>query len=131
MPRRWTTVAVLSFALMFFSMPHVLVDFAVGEPLKRGVAAPVIAFVVSVLLAVQAVGLLWLGQRRRIGLWCHAVIGVVWPVAAGGAQLAEVLAEGVYRSGAISAAYVIGVIAVGVTMAVVSGVALVGQRSAR
>lgn len=129
--RSRTAVTVLSVALLFFSVPHILEDFALGEPVKRGIAPPLIAFVVSFLLAIQAAALFWLGQRRPIGLWCHAVIGVVWPVAAGSAQLPELLAEGVYRSGAISAAYVIGVIVTGVTMAIVSVVALVGERSAR
>lgn len=124
MSTAYRRVAVLSVALFFFSVPHTLEDFALGEPLKRGVPAPVIAFVVSSLLALQALGLSWLGQRRRLGLWVHAALGLFWAVAGGAAQFPELLSSGSYRSGPISAAYVLGLVGLGAALFVTSLAAL-------
>ncbi len=126
--RRWTVVTLLSVALLFFSIPHVLEDFALGEPLKRGVPPAAIAFVVSVLLAAQGLGLSALGRRSVAGLRVHAVLGLLWAVAAGVAQVPELLQATAYRSGVISVTYVIGVIAVGLALSVVSVIALVTRR---
>lgn len=126
--RRWTVVTLLSVALLFFSIPHVLEDFALGEPLKRGVPPAAIAFVVSVLLAAQGLGLHALGRRSIAGFRVHAGLGLLWAVAAGVAQVPELLQSTAYRSGVISAAYVIGVIAVGLALSVVSLLALLRSR---
>lgn len=126
--RRWTVVTLLSVALLFFSIPHVLEDFALGEPLKRGVPPAAIAFVVSVLLAVQGLGLHALGRRSVAGLRVHAGLGLLWAIAAGVAQVPELLQPTAYRSGVISAAYVIGVIGVGLALSVVSLLAWLRSR---
>ncbi|MDP3231500.1 MAG: hypothetical protein Q8S33_18655 [Myxococcales bacterium] len=126
--RRWTVVTLLSVALLFFSIPHVLEDFALGEPLKRGVPPAAIAFVVSVLLGAQGLGLHALGRRSVAGLGVHAGLGLLWAVAAGMAQLPELLESTAYRSGFISAAYVIGVIGVGLALSLVSLLALLRSR---
>lgn len=125
--RRWTTATILSVALFFFTVPHVLEDFALGEPVKRGIPMPAIAFAVSCLLAIQGLGLVWLGQRKVIGLRVHAALGLVWAAAAGFAQVPEMLADGVYRSGPVSAAYVVGVIATGLALCVTSVAAVFGR----
>jgi hypothetical protein len=118
---RTTQVVVgLSLALLFFALPHTLEDFSLGEPLKRGVPPPVIAGVVSLLVAVQGLGLYWIGRGRRLGIAVHGVLGVLWTVAAGAAQLGEILGAEPYRSGSISVAYVVGTIAVGALLAVAS-----------
>jgi hypothetical protein len=49
---RW--VVILSILLLFFSVPHTLEDFATGEPGNAGIPAPVLSFVVSTVLALQA-----------------------------------------------------------------------------
>ena len=121
-PTRW--VAALSIAHLFFTLPHALEDFALGEPQARGVPVPAIATVVSFLVAVQALALYWLGQRRARGLWAHAVLGVIWPMAAGFAQLPEIVTGAPYRSGAISVIYVLGIVVVGVALLVSSALAL-------
>jgi len=121
-PTRW--VVVLSVALLFFTLPHALEDFALGEPQARGIPAPAIATVLSVLFSAQAMGLYWLGQKHARGLWAHVVLGVVWPVASGFAQLPEIFGDAPYRSGAVSVAYVFGIILVGASLLVASSLAL-------
>lgn len=121
---RWQRVLFLSLALLFFALPHSLEDFALGEPVKRGVPGPLIAAVLSALIAVQGLGLYAIGRRDRRGLWLHAVLGGVWPLAAGFAQLGEILQPLPYRAGAISVAYVIGIIIVGLALSLVSLAAL-------
>ena len=54
-------------------------------------------------------------------------MGAFWPVASGVAQLPAILDEATYREGFFSVAYVLGVIAVGVLLVVVS---LIGWRTA-
>lgn len=117
-------VALLSLLLIFFALPHTLEDFATGEPAKAGVPAPLLATVVSTIFAVQALGLYWLGQQRRLGLFVHLGIGLFWPVASGLAQMPTILSGEPYRAGAISVAYVAGMIVVGLLLLVSALMAL-------
>jgi hypothetical protein len=109
-------IVFLSLLLLFFTIPHTLEDFATGEPAKAGVPAPVLSLVVSTVFFLQALGLYWLGQKQRRGLFIHLGIGLFWPVASGFAQLPTILSEATYRSGAISIFYVAGMIIVGVLL---------------
>jgi len=59
--------ASLSFALLYFAVPHTLEDFAVGEPAEAGVPAVVLSLVVATIFAIQAAGLYWLGSGARRG----------------------------------------------------------------
>ncbi|MFT5682271.1 MAG: peptidoglycan/LPS O-acetylase OafA/YrhL [Myxococcota bacterium] len=128
--QRWVRVlVVLSLMLIFFAVPHTLEDFAAGEPLKKGVPAPVLSLVVSMLLSSQAAGLYWLGQRRRRGVWVHGVLGVLWPLAAGVAQLPMILGPDPYRDGPISVAYVVGLLVLGPCMVLTSTLTLRAARS--
>jgi hypothetical protein len=115
---RW--VVVLSILLLFFSVPHTLEDFATGEPGKAGVPAPVLSLVVATVLALQALGLYWLGQKQRRGLFVQAGVGVFWPLASGVAQLPTILSGVPYRAGFISVFYVGGIIVIGVLLLVFS-----------
>lgn len=125
MSPRWVQgVVVLSLLLLFFTIPHTLEDFATGEPAAAGVPAPLLSLVVSTVFFVQALGLFWLGQRRRRGLVLHAGIGLFWPIASGFAQLPAILADATYRAGAISVLYVGGMIVVGLLLSSSSIVAL-------
>ena len=117
-------VVFLSLLLFFFTLPHTLEDFALGAPQEAGIAAPVLALVISILYALQALGLFFLGQKKRLGLFLHMGIGVFWPVASGFAQLPVILTESPYRAGAISVLYVFGMIAVGVLIFIFSLLAL-------
>jgi tryptophan-rich sensory protein len=113
----WTmSVVTLSLLLFFFAVPHTLEDFALGEPAKNGVPAPVLALVVSVLFALQGLALFWAGQQDRRSFYFHAGLGIVWPLAAGLAQLPVILTSSNYRSGFISILYVVGMIAIGVLL---------------
>ena len=128
-PPGFSAVARLSVALLFFSVPHILEDFMLQEPLKRGVPVAMISLVVSLLLATQAQALLWVGQQRRAGMLVHAVLGPVWALAAGSAQLPELFAAAPYRSGFMSATWVVGIITIGVGLGVVSARAWWRSRS--
>ena len=117
----WTrSMVVLSLLLFFFAVPHTLEDFALGEPVKNGVPAPVLALVVSGLFALQGLALFWAGQQERRSFYIHAGLGIVWPLAAGLAQLPVILNSSSYRSGFISVLYVIGMIAIGILLLLTS-----------
>ena len=117
-------IVFLSILLLFFTIPHTLEDFASGEPGKAGIPAPLIALVVSVMFGLQALGLYWLGQNLRRGLWVQLVVGGFWPLAAGFAQIPSILSEPTYRAGFISVAYVVGILVVGILLLVFSALGL-------
>ena len=117
-------VVILSILLLFFSVPHTLEDFATGEPGNAGIPAPVLSLVVATVLAIQALGLYWLGQKQRRGLFVQAGVGLFWPLASGVAQLPTILSGVPYRSGFISVFYVGGIIIIGVLLLVFSLAAL-------
>jgi len=109
-------VVILSNLLFFFSVPHTLEDFAAGEPVKAGIPAPILSLVVATVLALQALGLYWLGQNHRRGLFVQIGVGLFWPLASGVAQLPTILSGIPYRAGFISVFYVGGIIVVGVLL---------------
>ena len=122
-------VVILSILLLFFSVPHTLEDFATGEPGNAGIPAPVLSLVVSTVLALQALGLYWLGQKQRRGFLVQAGVGLFWPVASGVAQLPTILSGVPYRSGFISVLYVGGIIVIGILLLIFSLAALLQTRA--
>jgi len=122
-------VVILSILLLFFSVPHTLEDFATGEPGKAGIPAPVLSLVVATVLALQALGLYWLGQKQRRGFSVHVGVGLFWPVASGVAQLPTILSGVPYRSGLISVLYVGGILVIGILLLVFSLAALLQTRA--
>ena len=122
-------VVILSILLLFFSVPHTLEDFATGEPGRAGISAPVLSLVVATFLALQALGLYWLGQKQRRGFSVHVGVGLFWPVASGVAQLPTILSGVPYRSGFISVLYVGGILVIGVLLLVFSLAALLQTRA--
>lgn len=123
-------VVFFSLLLLFFTIPHTLEDFATGEPAEAGIPAPLLALVVSTIFFLQALGLYWLGQGHRRGLFVHVAIGLFWPIASGMAQLPAILSETPYRSGTISVSYVVGMILVGVLLCLASIISLMkGKRN--
>ena len=127
----WNThVLVLSLLLFFFSLPHTLEDFATGEPAKQGVPMFALSYVVAGMFALQGLGLFWIGRHMRQGYLVHALLGLFWPVAAGAAQLPNILSQGItYRAGFISVFYVGGMIVIGILLFIVSNLALRAGRS--
>lgn len=121
-------VVFLSLLLLFFTIPHALEDFATGEPAAAGIPAPVLAFVISSVIFLQAVGLYGLGQKRPWGLYTHIAIGLFWPLASGFAQLPTILIGEPYRFGLISVLYVAGMIIVGLLMLLSSILAVLTHR---
>ncbi len=114
---RWTVIVmILSLSLFFFAIPHTLEDFALGEPVKNGVPVPILSLVVAGLFALQGLALFRVGQRDRRGYMIHAGLGIIWPLAAGLAQLPVIFATSNYRSGFISVFYVLGMIAIGILL---------------
>ena len=122
-------VVILSILLLFFSVPHTLEDFATGEPGRAGIPAPVLSLVVATVLALQALGLYWLGQKQRRGFSVHAGVGLFWPMASGVAQLPTILSGVPYRSGFISILYVGGILVIGILLLVFSLAALLQTRA--
>ena len=117
-------VLVLSILLFFFSVPHTLEDFASGEPAKAGIPAPALSLVVATVFALQALGLYWLGQNHRRGLFVQIGVGLFWPLASGVAQLPAILSGMPYRAGFISVFYVGGILVIGVLLLFFSVMAL-------
>src|SRR5574340_437535 len=114
---QWTQrVASLSILLIFFFIPHSLEDFTLGEPAKVGIPMFTLAFLVAGLVAIQGLALYWTGQRKSNGYGIHAVLGLLWPVFAGSAQLPIILQPGTYRSGSISEFLIFGIIVVGLLL---------------
>ncbi len=122
-------IVLLSLLLMFFAIPHTLEDFALGEPAKAGVPIAALALVIALLVALQALGIYWLGQGQYRGAVVHLVIGLFWPVASGTAQLPTILSGAPYRFGAISLLYVGGMIVVGALVFGAALAALVGKKT--
>jgi hypothetical protein len=113
----WTaSVVILSLLLVFFTIPHTLEDFSLGEPAKNGVPVLVLATVVAGLFALQGLALFWAGQKDRRSYFVHAGLGIFWPLAAGSAQLPVILESSHYRSGFISVLYVGGMIVIGILL---------------
>lgn len=109
-------VVILSLLLFFFAIPHTLEDFALGEPAEHRVPAQVLALVVAGLFAVQGLALFWAGQAERRSYFIHAGLGLLWPLAAGVAQLPVIVTSSNYRSGFISILYVVGMIVTGILL---------------
>ena len=125
-------VVILSLLLVFFALPHTLEDFATGEPAKAGVSAYVLAYVIAGMFALQGAGLFWIGRQMRPGYIVHAFVGLFWPIAAGSAQLPKILSQGLtYRAGFISLFYVIGMIAIGISLFIFSILILRTGKGAR
>ncbi len=110
------SVVVLSLLLTFVTIPHTLEDFALGEPLKNGVPAPLLAGIIAGLFALQGLALFCLGGDQRRGYFIHLGLGIFWPLAAGTAQLPVILTLQPYRSGFISLHYVFGMIILGILL---------------
>lgn len=123
---KWKSrVVFFAWLLFFFNLPHTLEDFATGMPAKEGIPTPILALVISILISFQALGLFWLGQEKRKGLFVLLGIGLFWPIATGLAQLPTILSEGVsYRSGFISIFYFAGLIVVGILLCISSIISL-------
>jgi hypothetical protein len=114
------SVLVLSLLLMFVAIPHTLEDFALGEPAKQNVPAAALAGVIAVFFILQGLGLFFLGSNDRRGYFIHLGLGILWPVAAGSAQLPVILTTQPYRSGFISLFYVFGMIVLGILLLLAS-----------
>lgn len=117
----WTSaVILLSLLLFFFTVPHTLEDFALGEPAKAGISAPFLALAVAGFFTLQGLALFWSGRGSSWGYVLHAALGAFWAITAGAAQLSNIVAPGAYRYGAISVLYVAGIVIVGALLALVS-----------
>lgn len=113
-------VAILSFALLFFTIPHTLEDFATGAPEEAGIPTGVLSFVISVIFFSQALGIFWLGQKNTKGFYIHIALGLFWPIASGFAQLPAIFSGDPYRAGLISKVYVFGIIIIGLLLLIKS-----------
>jgi hypothetical protein len=113
-------VLVLSLILLIFTILHTLEDFATGAPKEAGISASVLSLVISIIFLIQFLGMYWLGQNDKKGLYVHIVLGLFWPIASGVAQLPEILSDEPFRTGMISKIYVFGMIIVDLLLLVAS-----------
>ena len=109
-------VAVFSLLLMLMVIPHTLEDFALGEPTKNGIPSLILLGVVAGLIAIQALGLYYIGGNHRRGYFIQMGVGLIWPLLAGSAQLPAILSTHPYRDGFTSTFFVIGMIVLGVLL---------------
>ena len=113
-------VVVLSLLLVLMVIPHTLEDFALGEPAKNDVPVLPLQAVVAGLIAFQALGLYYIGGGRRRGYIMQMVVGLIWPLLAGIAQLPAILSGEPYRAGFISIFFVISMLGMGALLFVTS-----------
>ncbi len=99
-----------------------------GEPAEAGVPATVLSLVVALIFSIQALGLYWLGEGRRRGLFVHLGVGLFWPIASGVAQVPAILEDGPYREGTVSVMFVAGLIVVGALVVLSAWRALRGDQ---
>jgi hypothetical protein len=106
--RAWT-IAV-SLAGLPFMVPHVIEDFAAGIAQRLGLSAAALAFLLGGWLALQSLGLVLVGQDRRIGWIGTFWMSLIWAVVAVADHGPAILAGG-FRSGAVSVLWVVGLVA--------------------
>lgn len=105
--RHWT-IAV-SVASLPFVVPHVLEDFAEGIAPRVGLSTDLLALLLGGFLAIQSLGLVLVGQGRRVGFVITAAVGLVW---VSGAVLdhGPALLAGRFRAGPASVLWVVGLV---------------------
>jgi hypothetical protein len=124
--RRAATIGI-SLAGLPFIMPHVVEDFGEGVALRVGLSTGVGAFLLGAYLALQAGGLVLIGQGRRAGWIITCGVGVVWTLGAV-ADHGQAIWTGGFRSGAASVLWVAGLV---LTQATTAALAWGGWRGAR
>jgi len=120
--RAWT-IAV-SLASLPFILPHVIEDFAGGIAQRVGLSPGVGAFLLGGFLALQSLGLVFVGQGRRAGFALTCGVGLVWVMGALADHGPALLAGG-FRAGVTSVLWVVGLI---VTQATCAALAWQGLR---
>lgn len=103
----WTII--VSLASLFFILPHVLEDFAEGIAQRVGLSTGVGAFLLGGFLALQSLGLVFVGQGRRAGFVMTFWVGVIW-VTGALVDHGPALVAGGFREGATSILWVVGLI---------------------
>jgi hypothetical protein len=108
MAQRAATIAI-SLAGLPFILPHVVEDFAEGIAPRVGLSTGAGAFLLGGYLALQAWGLVLVGQGRRAGWIITFWVGAVWTLGALVDHGPAILA-GRFRSGAVSVLWVAGLV---------------------
>ncbi len=122
--RAWT-IAV-SLASLPFILPHVIEDFAEGIAERIGLSVGTGRFLLGGFLALQSLGLVFVGQGRRVGFVLTFLAGLVWVTGALAEHSSALLAGAFrFRAGPTSVLWVGGVI---VTQATCAALAWQGLR---
>jgi hypothetical protein len=100
-------IIAVSLASLFFILPHVVEDFAAGIAQGIGLSTEVGAFFLGGFLALQSLGLVLVGQGRRVGLIVTFWVGLAW-VAGALVDHGPALLAGGFRAGPTSVLWVVG-----------------------
>ncbi len=122
--RAWTIAA--SLASLPFTLPHAIEDFAEGIAGRVGLSVGAGAFLLGGLLALQSLGLVFVGRGQRVGFVLTFLVGLVWVTGALADHGLALLAGG-FRAGPTSVLWVGGLI---VTQATCVALAWQGLRRA-
>jgi hypothetical protein len=121
---RQEAVLVLSFLLLWVSLAHSLEDFVYGIPARFGLSVASAAIILGAGYVIQVIGIVLASKATRSGYLLTFATGAVWAIAAAVDHLGEVLTVWPYREGIISKALEVGIMLIGITLALASGWAL-------
>lgn len=116
--RAWTIFVSLS--SLPFIVPHVVEDFAEGIAQRVGLSTEVGAFLLGGFLALQCLGLVWVGQGKRVGFAVTFWVGVIWVVGAL-VEHAPALLAGRFGGGPVSVLWLVGLIVTQATSSILAG----------
>lgn len=128
--RQASGVIAVSLVSLPFIVPHVVEDFAEGIEARLGPCTGCGAFLLGGFLALQVLGLIFVGRGVRSGFAVTFWVGVIW-VAGALAEHAPALLAGRFRAGATSVLWVVGLILTQAACAVLAASGWLGARSVR
>jgi len=112
-------VVILTVTLLAVCAPHVAEDFRYGEFARRGIPLPIPIAALGCVVMMQLAGSLLALRRSPAGFALLVGAGLVWCVGAMSVHGSEILSAAPYRSGVLSKALEIAIVALGAATAIV------------